>query len=112
MYNKAHSNFRHQSQILTSHRKQFRLKIIFDRLLKVPYALYNFREGILKTAKGLVANTKKLVMGAGSSQDDLAMAAKESVSSITSLAEFIKKGAGSLGSHQSEAQVRRIQRPL
>lgn len=94
-----------KSQVLTGQRKQLCVKIIFYCLLKVPYALYNFREGILKTAKGLVANTKKIVMGAGSSQDELAMAAKESVSSITSLAEFIKKGAASLGSHQSEAQV-------
>lgn len=65
-----------------------------------------FRDTILKAAKLLVDNTKKLVVGAGSSQEELASAAKESVNTITRLTEFMKRGAASLGSNQPEAQVR------
>lgn len=66
------------------------------------------RDTILKAAKVLVDNAKKLVAGAGSSQEELASAAKESVNTITRLTEFMKRGAASLGSNQPEAQVRHV----
>ena len=57
-----------------------------------------YREDILKTAKALVEETKKLVQGAG--------AAQQAVKTITKLADVVKLGAASLGSNQPEAQVR------
>ncbi|XP_038639998.1 talin-2 [Scyliorhinus canicula] len=63
------------------------------------------RENILKTAKALVEDTKFLVSGAASSQEKLAQAAQSSVSTITQLAEVVKQGAASLGSHDPETQV-------
>ncbi|XP_043281171.1 talin-2 isoform X2 [Venturia canescens] len=63
------------------------------------------RENILKTAKALVEDTKTLVAGAASSQEQLAVAAQNAVSTIVQLAEVVKYGAASLGSQNSEAQV-------
>lgn len=63
------------------------------------------RESILKTAKALVEDTKTLVAGAASSQEQLAVAAQNAVTTIVQLAEVVKLGAASLGSHNSEAQV-------
>uniref|UniRef100_S4RBE6 Uncharacterized protein n=1 Tax=Petromyzon marinus TaxID=7757 RepID=S4RBE6_PETMA len=63
------------------------------------------RENILKTAKALVEDTKMLVAGAGASQEKLAQAAQSSVATITDLAEAVKLGAASLGSHDPETQV-------
>ncbi|XP_048515080.1 talin-1 isoform X2 [Athalia rosae] len=63
------------------------------------------RENILKTAKALVEDTKTLVAGAASSQEQLAVAAQNAVSTIVQLAEVVKYGAASLGSHNPEAQV-------
>merc|ERR1740128_59676 len=63
------------------------------------------RENILKTAKALVEDTKTLVAGAASSQEQLAVAAQNAVATIVQLSEVVKLGAGSLGSNNSEAQV-------
>ncbi|KZC14531.1 Talin-1 [Dufourea novaeangliae] len=63
------------------------------------------RENILKTAKALVEDTKTLVAGAASSQEQLAVAAQNAVSTIIELAEVVKYGAASLGSQNPEAQV-------
>ncbi|PVD36353.1 hypothetical protein C0Q70_03333 [Pomacea canaliculata] len=63
------------------------------------------RENILKTAKALVEDTKMLVAGAASNQEQLAAAAQAAVKTITRLADVVKLGAGALGSDQPEAQV-------
>ena len=63
------------------------------------------KDDILKTAKALVEDTKTLVAGAASSQDALAQAAQNAVSTITQLAEAVKAGAATLGSQNCEAQV-------
>ncbi|KAK2151016.1 hypothetical protein LSH36_379g01080 [Paralvinella palmiformis] len=65
----------------------------------------NHRENILKTAKALVEDTKTLVTGAASNQEQLANAAQSAVMTITRLADCVKMGAASLGSEQPEAQV-------
>uniref|UniRef100_A0A0B7BNT7 I/LWEQ domain-containing protein n=1 Tax=Arion vulgaris TaxID=1028688 RepID=A0A0B7BNT7_9EUPU len=63
------------------------------------------RENILKTAKALVEDTKTLVAGAASNQEQLAVAAQCAVKTITRLADVVKLGAASIGSDQPEAQV-------
>ncbi|KAH8306929.1 hypothetical protein KR044_001207 [Drosophila immigrans] len=63
------------------------------------------REHILQTAKALVEDTKVLVTGAAGTQDQLANAAQNAVSTITQLAEAVKRGACSLGSSQPDSQV-------
>ncbi|XP_057660933.1 talin-1 isoform X1 [Diorhabda carinulata] len=65
----------------------------------------NHRENILKTAKALVEDTKTLVAGAASSQEQLAVAAQNSVATIVQLAEVVKFGAASLGSDNPDSQV-------
>ena len=64
------------------------------------------RENILKTAKALVEDTKTLVAGAASSQEQLAVAAQNAVTTIVGLSEVVKNGAASLGSQNQEAQVK------
>ena len=66
----------------------------------------HYRENILKTAKALVEDTKTLVAGAASNQEQLANAAQGAVMTITRLADCVKFGAASLGSEQPEAQVK------
>merc|ERR1719204_2137201 len=63
------------------------------------------REHILKTAKALVEDPKTLVAGAASSQEQLAVAAQNAVTTIVGLSEVVKNGATSLGSQNQEAQV-------
>ncbi|KRT81226.1 hypothetical protein AMK59_5662, partial [Oryctes borbonicus] len=63
------------------------------------------RENILKTAKALVEDTKTLVAGAASSQEQLAVAAQNAVSTIVQLAEVVKFGAASLGADNPDSQV-------
>ncbi|XP_048001972.1 talin-1 isoform X2 [Leguminivora glycinivorella] len=63
------------------------------------------RENILKTAKTLVEDTKTLVGGAAGTQEQLAHAAQNSVTTIVQLCEVVKQGAMSLGSHSPEPQV-------
>ena len=63
------------------------------------------RENILKTAKALVEDTKTLVAGAASSQEQLAVAAQNAVTTIVQLSEVVKSGAASLGAPNREAQV-------
>merc|ERR1712203_34936 len=57
------------------------------------------------TAKALVEDTKTLVAGAASSQEQLAVAAQNAVTTIVGLSEVVKNGAASLGSQNQEAQV-------
>eukprot|EP00095_Tigriopus_kingsejongensis_P007975 maker-scaffold475_size161908-snap-gene-0.21 protein:Tk07975 transcript:maker-scaffold475_size161908-snap-gene-0.21-mRNA-1 annotation:"Talin-1" len=68
-------------------------------------AFADHRENILKTAKALVEDTKTLVAGAASSQEQLAVAAQNAVTTIVQLSEVVKAGAASLGSPNREAQV-------
>ncbi len=68
-------------------------------------AFADHRENILKTAKALVEDTKTLVAGAASSQEQLAVAAQNAVTTIVQLSEVVKSGAASLGSPNREAQV-------
>ncbi|VDN06084.1 unnamed protein product [Thelazia callipaeda] len=63
------------------------------------------REAILKTAKALVEDTKALVAGAASNQEQLAVAAQNAVRTIVSLSDAVKNGAVSLSSDNAEAQV-------
>uniref|UniRef100_A0A158P8D6 I/LWEQ domain-containing protein n=1 Tax=Angiostrongylus cantonensis TaxID=6313 RepID=A0A158P8D6_ANGCA len=63
------------------------------------------RVAIIKTAKALVEDTKALVAGAASNQEQLAVAAQNAVRTIINLSDAVKNGAGSLPSSNSEAQV-------
>ena len=74
--------------------------------------IHFFRENILKTAKALVEDTKTLVAGAASNQEQLAQAAQCAVKTITRLADVVKLGAAALGSEQPDAQVSQIPPPL
>uniref|UniRef100_A0A0N4ZUP8 FERM domain-containing protein n=1 Tax=Parastrongyloides trichosuri TaxID=131310 RepID=A0A0N4ZUP8_PARTI len=65
----------------------------------------NHRENILKTAKALVEDTKALVSGAASNQEQLAVAAQNAVRTIVNLSEAVKNGAISLNTDNAEAQV-------
>ena len=76
-------------------------KLIFQFL----WFCLDHRENILKTAKALVEDTKTLVAGAASSQEQLAVAAQNAVTTIVQLSEVVKSGAASLGSPNREAQV-------
>lgn len=67
------------------------------------FAIY--KDEILKTARTLVEDTKTLVAGAASSQEALADAAQNAVTTITQLTAAVKQGAATLGSSNSEAQV-------
>ena len=69
------------------------------------YFALGHRENILKTAKALVEDTKTLVAGAASNQEQLAVAASNAVTTIIKLSEDVKAGATSLGSQNQEAQV-------
>ena len=55
----------------------------------------------------MVEDTKTLVAGAASSQEQLAVAAQNAVTTIVGLSEVVKNGAASLGSQNQEAQVRK-----
>ncbi|CAH0550425.1 unnamed protein product [Brassicogethes aeneus] len=68
-------------------------------------AFADHRENILKTAKALVEDTKTLVAGAASSQEQLAVAAQNSVTTIVQLADVVKLGAMSLTSDNPDSQV-------
>ena len=50
-------------------------------------------------------DTKTLVAGAASSQEQLAVAAQNAVTTIVQLSDVVKNGAASLGSRNQEAQV-------
>ncbi|XP_026736413.1 talin-1 isoform X1 [Trichoplusia ni] len=63
------------------------------------------RENILKTAKTLVEDTKTLVGGAAGTQEQLATAAQNAVTTIVQLCEVVKRGAASLGAGAPEPQV-------
>lgn len=59
----------------------------------------------MKTAKALVEDTKALVAGAASNQEQLAVAAQNAVRTIVNLSDAVKSGAVSLLSDNAEAQV-------
>lgn len=63
------------------------------------------RDLLLKTAKDLVDNAKALVAGAASNQEHLMSAANTVAETIARMANCVKLGATSLGSHQPDAQV-------
>lgn len=63
------------------------------------------REAILKTAKALVEDTKALVAGAASNQEQLAVAAQNAVRTIVNLSDAVKNGATSLSADNQGAQV-------
>ncbi|EGT38898.1 hypothetical protein CAEBREN_31384 [Caenorhabditis brenneri] len=63
------------------------------------------KEAIVKTAKALVEDTKALVAGAASNQEQLAVAAQNAVRTIVNLSDAVKNGAVSLSSENSETQV-------
>lgn len=63
------------------------------------------KEDILKTARDLVEDTKRLVVGAQGSQEQLATSAQKVLASMTKLADKVKLGATALGSEDNEAQV-------
>lgn len=52
-----------------------------------------------------IVSEVNLFAGAASSQEQLAVAAQNAVSTIVQLAEVVKFGAASLGSNNPEAQV-------
>lgn len=64
-----------------------------------------YRENILKSAKALVDDTKSLIAGAASNQEQLADAAQNAVTTIVQLSETVKLGAGSLSATNSQAQI-------
>ncbi|EMP24898.1 Talin-1 [Chelonia mydas] len=80
-------------------------KELIECARKVSEKVMRQEEGILKTAKALVEDTKVLVQNATASQEKLAQAAQSSVATITRLAEVVKLGAASLGSEDPETQV-------
>ena len=86
------------------------LEFMFTNLLiflpkYIDFPFLDHREHILKTAKALVEDTKTLVAGAASSQEQLAVAAQNAVTTIVQLSDVVKNGATSLGSQNQEAQV-------
>ena len=89
------------------------LEFMFANLLiflpkYIDFPFLDHREHILKTAKALVEDTKTLVAGAASSQEQLAVAAQNAVTTIVQLSDVVKNGATSLGSQNQEAQVGKI----
>ena len=69
------------------------------------YCLIDHKQKILEVSSSLVQDTKKLAMRHTGKQDNLAEVADGSLKSIIGLSEAVKKGAGSLNSSNSEAQV-------
>lgn len=64
-----------------------------------------YKEIIIKTAKALVEDTKALVTGAASNQEQLAVAAQNAVRTILHLAEAVKGGAATISADSAESQV-------
>lgn len=65
----------------------------------------NHRESVLRSAKALVEDTRPLVASASSDQAQLTQAARESVVTMSKLAETVKSSAASLGPNQVDSQV-------
>ncbi|CAD5122867.1 DgyrCDS11268 [Dimorphilus gyrociliatus] len=63
------------------------------------------RDAILRTARMLVDDTKLLVGSVGGEQQQLADAARAAVTTISKLADCVKRGAAALGADQPEAQA-------
>lgn len=64
-----------------------------------------YKEVIIKTAKALMEDTKALVSGAASNQEQLAVAAQNAVRTILQLAEAVKGGAATISADSTESQV-------
>uniref|UniRef100_A0A1I8FAU8 Mammalian cell entry protein n=1 Tax=Macrostomum lignano TaxID=282301 RepID=A0A1I8FAU8_9PLAT len=62
-------------------------------------------DSILKTARALVEDTKKLVAVLLQAIRDLAKSAQDAVDSITRLTDTVKFGCSFIGTEQSDAQV-------
>ena len=60
-------------------------------------------------AKSLVEDTKQLVASAAGTQDQLATAAQNIMSTVDGIANAAKNGAGAIGPDDKEAQVCMIQ---
>lgn len=65
----------------------------------------DYREVIIKTAKALVEDTKALVSGAASNQEQLAVAAQNAVRTILNLTEAVKGGAAFISPDSGESQI-------
>lgn len=63
------------------------------------------RENVLRCAKALVEDTRPLVASAASDQQQLSEAARESVYTMSRLADTVKSSAASLGPNNAESQV-------
>jgi hypothetical protein len=81
---------------------------ISHELTTVSPPIINHRDVILRTAKALFEDTKALVSGAASNQEQLAVAAQNSVRSILQLTEAVKTGVSQLSPDSIEAQVMMI----
>ena len=80
--------------------------MVYIKCIILMWSVFSFaRESILKTAKALVEDTKTLVTGAASTQEQLANAAQSAVSTITRLADVVKLGAATLGGDDPDGQV-------
>jgi hypothetical protein len=64
--------------------------------------------GVITFMSTSILTCRVHVVGAASSQEQLAVAAQNAVSTIVQLAEVVKFGAASLGSNNPEAQVSRV----
>lgn len=70
-----------------------------------PLEFRDHRDIIIRTAKALVEDTKALVSGAASNQEQLAVAAQNAVRTILNLTEAVKGGAAAISSDSAESQV-------
>ena len=84
---------------------QYFLNILCPGTTFFIYSLIDHKQKILEVSSSLVQDTKKLAMRHTGKQDNLAEVADGSLKSIIGLSEAVKKGAGSLNSSNSEAQV-------
>lgn len=67
-----------------------------------------YKNNIIKAAKALIEDTKALVCGAASNQEQLAVAAQNTVRTIVHLVEAVKGGAATISADSTESQVMAI----
>ncbi|CAD5205405.1 unnamed protein product [Bursaphelenchus okinawaensis] len=70
-----------------------------------PQSAKEHRDNIVRTAKALIEDTKALVTGAASNQEQLAVAAQNSVRTIMQLTEAVRRGASVLSKDSQESRV-------
>ncbi|CAD5207938.1 unnamed protein product [Bursaphelenchus xylophilus] len=70
-----------------------------------PQSAKEHRDTIVRTAKALIEDTKALVTGAASNQEQLAVAAQNSVRTIMQLTEAVRRGASVLSKDSQESRV-------